>query len=37
MIIEIDLPDNAEKIRCLYEYKGNDGETVYATKVIEGV
>jgi hypothetical protein len=37
MIIEIDLPDNAENIRCLYEYKGDDGETVYAAKVIEGV
>lgn len=37
MIIEIDLPDNAENIRCLYEYKEDAGETVYATKVIEGV
>ena len=37
MIIEIDLPDNAENIRCLYEYKGDEGETVYAAKAIEGV
>ena len=37
MKIEIDLPDNAENIRCFYEYKGADGETIYAAKVIEGV
>ncbi len=37
MKIELDLPDNAENIRCFYEYKGDDGETVYAAKAIEGV
>ena len=37
MKIEIDLPDNAENICCFYEYKGTDGETVYAVKAIEGV
>lgn len=37
MKIELDLPDNAENIRCFYEYKGDDGETVHAVKVIEGV
>ena len=37
MKIEIDLPDNAENIRCFYEYKGTCGETVYAAKAIEGV
>ena len=37
MKIELDLPDNAENIRCFYEYKGKHGETVYAAKVIEGV
>ena len=26
MKIELDLPDNAENIRCFYEYKGDDGE-----------
>lgn len=37
MKIELDLPDNAENIRCFYEYKGKYGETVYAAKAIEGV
>lgn len=37
MILEIKLPDNAENIRVFYDYKGKDGEAVYAVKEIEGV
>ena len=37
MKIELDLPDNAKNIRCFYEYKGANGETVLAAKLIEEV
>ncbi len=37
MIIELELPDNAGNIRCAYQYKDKDGETVYVVKAIEGV
>lgn len=37
MKVEIDLPDNAYRIRVFYEYKGELGETIYAAKAIEDV